>query len=216
MERQDQIDVLVVDSHHIVAQGLALVVSSEPRMRVVGTAGSIKEAVELGAVRRPDVVLMDLGLPDGDANAAISSIRAVSPMSKIMMVTGSSDDNALAIAVDSGCAGYVHMTASTEELLNAYFPTAALARLLYERRSAPNGAHAVSDREREVLQLLANGRTVADIATGMGLSVHTVRNHIRRAMRHLGVHSRLDAVVAAARAGILSVETSKPLRSARL
>lgn len=225
MERQDQIDVLVVDSHHIVAQGIALVVGSEQTMRVVGTAGSIKEAVELGALRRPDVVLMDLGLPDGDANAAISSIRAVSPMSKIMMVTGSSDDNALAIAVDSGCAGYVHMTASTEELLNAvstvaagraYFPTAALARLLYERRSAPNGAHAVSDREREVLQLLANGRTVADIATGMGLSVHTVRNHIRRAMRHLGVHSRLDAVVAAARAGILSVETSKPPRSVRL
>ena len=139
MERQEQIDVLVVDSHHIVAQGLALVVSSEQTMRVVGTAGSIKEAVELGALRRPDVVLMDLGLPDGDANAAISSIRAVSPTSKIMMVTGSADDNALAIAVDSGCAGYVHMTASTEELLNAvstvaagraYFPTAALARLL--------------------------------------------------------------------------------------
>ncbi|MGZ6987153.1 MAG: response regulator transcription factor [Ilumatobacteraceae bacterium] len=225
MECQDQIDVLVVDSHHIVAQGLALVVSSEQTMHVVGTAGSIKEAVELSALRLPDVVLMDIGLPDGDANAAISGIRAVSPTSKIMMVTGASDDNALAIAVDSGCAGYVHMTASTEELLNAvstvaagraYFPTAALARLLYERRSAPNGAHAISDREREVLQLLADGRTVADIATGMGLSVHTVRNHIRRAMRHLGVHSRLDAVVAAARAGILSVEGSKPLRSVSL
>ncbi|MGZ4671881.1 MAG: response regulator transcription factor [Ilumatobacteraceae bacterium] len=225
MECQDQIDVLVVDSHHIVAQGLALVVSSEQTMHVVGTAGSIKEAVELSALRLPDVVLMDIGLPDGDANAAISGIRAVSPTSKIMMVTGASDDNALAIAVDSGCAGYVHMTASTEELLNAvstvaagraYFPTAALARLLYERRSAPNGAHAISDREREVLQLLADGRTVADIATGMGLSVHTVRNHIRRAMRHLGVHSRLDAVVAAARAGILSVEGSKPLRSVPL
>ncbi|MGZ4761074.1 MAG: response regulator transcription factor [Ilumatobacteraceae bacterium] len=225
MECQDQIDVLVVDSHHIVAQGLALVVSSEQNMHVVGTAGSIKEAVELSTLRQPDVVLMDIGLPDGDANAAISGIRAVSPTSKIMMVTGASDDNALAIAVDSGCAGYVHMTASTEELLNAvstvaagraYFPTAALARLLYERRSAPNGAHAISDREREVLQLLADGRTVADIATGMGLSVHTVRNHIRRAMRHLGVHSRLDAVVAAARAGILSVEGSKPLRSVPL
>ena len=225
MEGQDQIDVLVVDSHHIVAQGIALVVSSEQTMRVVGTAGSIKEAVELGASRRPDVVLMDIGLPDGDANAAISGIRAVSPLSKIMMVTGSPDDNALAIAVDSGCAGYVHMTASTEELLNAvstvaagraYFPTAALARLLFERRSAPNGAHTVSDREREVLQLLADGRTVADIASGMGLSVHTVRNHIRRAMRHLGVHSRLDAVVAAARAGILSVDSAKPLRSVQL
>jgi DNA-binding NarL/FixJ family response regulator len=215
MERQDKIDVLVVDSHHIVAQGLALVVNSEPMMHVVGTAGNIREAVEVCSASPPDVILMDLGLPDGDANAAISRIRSASPSSKIVMVTGAPDDNALAVAVDSGCAGYVHKTASTEELLSAvssvaagraYFPTAALARLLFERRSAPHGAHAVSERERDVLQLLADGQTVADIAAGMGLSAHTVRNHIRRAMKHLGVHSRLDAVVAAARAGILSVE----------
>jgi two-component system NarL family response regulator len=225
MERQNKIDVLVVDSHHIVAQGLALVVNSEPTMHVVGTAGSIREAVEVCYATPPDVVIMDLGLPDGDANATMTRIRAVSPRSKIMMVTGACDDNALAIAVDSGCAGYVHKTASTEELLNgvsavadgrAYFPASALARLLFERRAAPHGAHAVSDREREVLQLLADGRTVAEIATGMGLSAHTVRNHIRRAMKHLGVHSRLDAVVAAARAGILSVETSRTNGSLRL
>jgi DNA-binding NarL/FixJ family response regulator len=116
----------------------------------------------------------------------------------------------------------VHKTASTDDLLcavatvaegRAYFPPAALARLLFERRSAPHGAHTVSDREREVLQLLADGRTVADIANVMGLSAHTVRNHIRRAMKHLGVHTRLDAVVAAARAGILSVEMPKSKRS---
>jgi DNA-binding NarL/FixJ family response regulator len=218
MERQRQIDVLVVDNHHIVAQGLALVVNSEPTMRVVGTAGNIKEAVDVCTALSPDVVLMDLGLPDGDASAAISRIRSVSPTSKIVMVTGAPDDNALAIAVDTGCAGYVHKTASTDDLLSAvstvaegraYFPTAALARLLFERRSAPHGAHAVSDREREVLQFLADGHTVGDIAASMGLSAHTVRNHIRRAMKHLGVHSRLDAVVAAARAGILSVENYK-------
>jgi DNA-binding NarL/FixJ family response regulator len=215
MERENQIDVLVVDHHHIVAQGLALLVNSEPSMRVVGTAGSVKEALEICGSVRPDVILMDMGLPDGDANTAITRIRAVAPTSKIVMVTGAEDDNALAVAVDSGCAGYVHKTASTVELLGAvstvaagraYFPTAALARLLFERRAAPLGVHAVSSREREVLQLLADGRSVADIASGMGLSAHTVRNHIRRAMKHLGVHSRLDAVVAGARAGILSVE----------
>ena len=69
MERQQQIDVLVVDNHHIVAQGLALVVNSEPTMRVVGTAGNIKDAVDVCAALTPDVVLMDLGLPDGDAAA---------------------------------------------------------------------------------------------------------------------------------------------------
>jgi DNA-binding NarL/FixJ family response regulator len=222
MERQSQIGVLVVDAHHIVAQGLALVINSEPTMRVLGTAGSIREAVDLCNGHRPLVVLMDIGLPDGDAMAAITRIRTASPSTKIVIVTGSTDDTALGIAVDTGCAGYVHKTASTDDLLcavatvaegRAYFPPAALARLLFERRSAPHGAHTVSDREREVLQLLADGRTVADIANVMGLSAHTVRNHIRRAMKHLGVHTRLDAVVAAARAGILSVEMPKSKRS---
>lgn len=216
MDCQNYIDVLVVDSHHVVAQGLAFVVNSEPTMHVVGTAGTIGDALEVCRGSQPDVVLMDLGLPDGDAKAAISRIRAAAPESRIVLVTGAPDNNALAIAVDSGCAGYVHKTASPEELLSAvssvaagraYFPTAALARLLFERRSAPHGVHAVSDREREVLQQLADGRTVAEIADAMGLSAHTIRNHIRRAMKHLGVHSRLDAVVAAARAGILSVES---------
>src|SRR5258706_4205436 len=213
MECQDQIEVVVVDNRHVVAQGLALVVNSEPTMHVVGTARSIKEAVEVCRATRPDVVLMDLGLPDGDADTAINRIRSVAPASKIVIVTGVPDGNALAIAVDSGCAGYVHKTASTVELLSAvssvaagraYVPAAALARLLFERRSAPNGAHAVSEREREVLQLLANGRTVADIAAGMSLSAHTVRTPIRRAMKHRGVHTPLDAVVPGARACILT------------
>jgi DNA-binding NarL/FixJ family response regulator len=222
MERQTQIEVLVVDSHHIVAQGLALVVSSEPTMHIVGTAGTVGAAVEIAAERRPDVVLMDVGLPDGDAITAISRIRSASPLSKIVIVTGAGDDNALGIAVDTGCAGYVHKTASIDDLLGAvtsvadgraFFPPAALARLLFERRSTPHGPHTVSDREREVLQLLADGRTVAEIARAMSLSAHTVRNHIRRAMKHLDVHTRLDAVVAAARAGILSVETPRAKRS---
>lgn len=222
MESPDLIDVLVVDGHDMVAKGLALILSGDPTMRVVGTAVSIKEAAEGCARCRPDVVLMDIGLPDGDAAAAVSRIRAVSPSSKIVMVTGATDDVALAIAVDTGCVGYVHKTASIEELLgavssaaagNAYFSSVALARLLHERWSAPPGVHTVSDREREVLQFLADGRSVVDIAGCMGLSTHTVRNHIRRAMKHLGVHTRLDAVVAAARAGILSVESSRPKRT---
>lgn len=221
MKRQGVIDVLVVDGHYIVAKGLAMVVNGEPTMHAVGTAGSIKEAVDSCIANQPDVVLMDVDLPDGDAIAAIRRIRAVSPTSKIVVVTGASDNKALAIAVDMGCIGYVHKAARIEELLgavasaaedHAYFPTAELARLLRERWSTPRGGHTVSEREREVLQLLADGRSVADIAGCMELSTHTVRNHIRRAMKHLGVHTRLDAVVAAARAGILSVESTKVKR----
>lgn len=225
MESPDLIDVLVVDGHDMVAKGLAMILSGDPTMHVVGTARSIREATESCAKRSPDVVLMDVGLPDGDAAAAVSRIRAVSPSSKIVVVTGATDDEALAIAVDTGCAGYLHKTASIEDLLgavssaaagNAYFSPIELARLLHDRWSPPRGAHAVSDRERDVLQYLADGGSVADIASRMGLSTHTVRNHIRRAMKHLGVHTRLDAVVAAARAGILSVEGSLPKRTPHL
>jgi DNA-binding NarL/FixJ family response regulator len=199
-----------------------MVVAGDPTMRAIGTAGSVKEAVEACASRRPDVVLMDVDLPDGDAIAAIRRIRAVSPESRIVVITGSGDNKALSIAVDMGCTGYVHKAARVEELLGAvtaaaagraYFPTAELARLLRERWSAPRGGHAVSEREREVLQLLADGRSVAEIAGCMELSTHTVRNHIRRAMKHLGVHTRLDAVVAAARAGILTVDSTKTKRA---
>jgi DNA-binding NarL/FixJ family response regulator len=213
----ENIGVLVVDRHDMVAKGLAMILSGDPTMRVIGTAGSVKEAAEWCARCRPEVVLMDIGLPDGDASVAVSSIRAASPSSKIVMVTGAADDEALAIAVDTGCVGYVHKTASVDELLgavssaaagNAYFPPVALARLLHERWSSPRCVHTVSDREREVLQFLADGRSVAEIANRLSLSTHTVRNHIRRAMKHLGVHTRLDAVVAAARAGILSVDSS--------
>jgi DNA-binding NarL/FixJ family response regulator len=222
MESTDLIDVLVVDGHDMVAKGLALIVSRDQTMRVVGTAGTIKQAAEWCSKSPPDVVLMDIGLPDGDAAAAVSRIRALSPACKVVMVTGATDDRALAIAVDTGCAGYVHKTASIEELLGAvssaaagktHFSAVALARLLHERRSPPLGIHTISDREREVLQRLADGSSVAEIAGRLGLSTHTVRNHIRRAMRHLGAHTRLDAVVAAARAGILSFEHSGPRRT---
>ena len=146
MERQDVIDVLVVDGHCIVAKGLAMVVNGEPTMRASATVGSIKEAVEACLASPPDVVLMDVDLPDGDAIAAIRRIRAVSPSSKIVVITGASDNQALAIAVDMGCIGYVHKAARVEELIGAvssaaddraYFPTAELARLLRERWSTP-------------------------------------------------------------------------------
>ena len=154
--------------------------------------------------------------------ATISAIRASAPSTKILVVGGSAGDDALAVAVDAGCDGYINKSADVEELIaavhsavagQAHFSPVALARLLHERRMRSGGCNAVSEREREVLQLLADGSTVAEIATRLDLSTHTVRNHLRRAMKHLGVHTRLDAVVTAVRAGILSVDDGHPLRA---
>jgi RNA polymerase sigma factor (sigma-70 family) len=215
MKSPDLIDVLVVDGHEMVAQGLALVLTGDPAINVVGTAGTIEDAVQRCAAAPPDVVLVDSDMPDGDAVDAIAGISDAAPMSRIVMMTGAADDHSLAVAVDAGYLGYVNKKATGNELLDAvkaaaagdaYFSPYALARLLYERRSAAKALHSLPQREREVLQMLADGRSVADIASRLHLSTHTVRNHIRRAMKHLGVHTRLDAVVAAARAGVLTVE----------
>jgi DNA-binding NarL/FixJ family response regulator len=217
MERPDLIDVLVVDGHEMVAQGLALVLSSDPAINVLGTAGTIEEAVLQCAAAAPHVVLVDADMPDGDAVDAIARVSAVASKARIVMMTGAADDQSLAVAVDAGYLGYVNKKATGNELLDAvkaaaagdaYFSPYALARLLYERRTAAKALHSLPQREREVLQMLADGRSVADMADRLRLSTHTVRNHIRRAMKHLGVHTRLDAVVAAARAGVLTVEGS--------
>jgi RNA polymerase sigma factor (sigma-70 family) len=222
MESTDLIDVLVVDGHEMVAQGLALVLSGDPALNVVGTAGTIEEALGICASVAPDVVLVDSDLPDGDAVDAIARVSAAVPSAKIVMMTGAADDQSLAVAVDAGYLGYVNKKATGNELLDAvkaaaagdaYFSPYALARLLYQRRTASQAIHSLPQREREVLQMLADGRSVADIASRLHLSTHTVRNHIRRAMKHLGVHTRLDAVVAAARAGVLTVEGGSSARS---
>ena len=224
MEQSDLIGVLVVDRHDMVGRGLALLLGhSDPQVSALDAVGSVKDAVERCAVWRPRVVLMDVGLPDGDPREAITRIHAVSPLTNVVLVTGATDDEALALAVDAGCTGYVHKTAGVDALLRAvhaaangtaFFSPLALARLLHERRSAPTDVRALSDREREVLQLVADGRSVTEIANRLRLSAHTVRNHIRRAMKHLGVHNRLDAVVTAARAGILTVEHPQCERAA--
>jgi RNA polymerase sigma factor (sigma-70 family) len=215
MDSAVPIDVFVVDGHEMVAEGLALVLRADTAIHVIGTAGTIEDAVRQCAVTRPSVVIVDADLPDGEAGEALVRIRAVAPQANLVMMTSTADDRTLATAVDAGYIGYVDKKAGADELLgavraadagDAYFSPYALARLLHERRSASDALHSLPQREREVLQMLADGRTVDDIARGLRLSTHTVRNHIRRAMKHLGVHTRLDAVVAAARAGVLTVD----------
>ena len=222
METPDLIDVLVVDGHIMVAKGLAMLLGSDLTIKVVGTASTIPEAVKRCRAIFPDVVVIDVDSSDGGGMAAISAIRASAPGTKILVVGGSTGDDALAVAVDADCDGYINKSADVEELIvaihsavagRAHFSPVALARLLHERRMRSGGCQAVSEREREVLQLLADGSTVAEIATRLDLSTHTVRNHLRRAMKHLGVHSRLDAVVTAVRAGILSVDDAHPLKA---
>lgn len=208
-----RIRVLVCDDHHVVAQGLAMVLGAEADIEVVGVAGSVAEVRQMTISRRPEVVLMDYGLPDGDGVSATTAIKAAQPDVQVVMLTSYVDEDVLVAAIQAGCTGYVTKHKGAEELTTAVRLAAEgealvspdmLARLLPRLRRGPHGlGWDLTPRERQVLDLLALGESKEAIAGRLFLSTNTVRNHIQNILTKLGAHSRLEAVAAAAREGLL-------------
>ncbi|MGO8824227.1 MAG: response regulator [Acidimicrobiales bacterium] len=205
------IRVLLVDDHEMVAGCLAAAVGAEPGLEVVGTAGSVAECLRLTRGLLPDVVVMDLRLSDneGDADglAATRRLRAMLPDVSVVMLTAHPDRHVAREALDAGCCGFVAKRGHLDELVAAiraaadgstWFPHEVVG-------PTPKSGTDVSAREHEVLTLMASGHSTRDIAEELGLSLHTTRNHIRNLMAKLGAHSRLDAVVVAARCGLVRV-----------
>lgn len=207
------VSVLVVEDHKMVAAGLVAVLEDEPDLRVVGHAATAERAAAMAAALRPDVVLMDFRLPDARGADAILAVLGACPTTRVVTVTAFREDEALSQVVDAGAMGFVRKDADTDELVSAvrsvargeaHFSRAAMAAIVRERREGATHTH-LSTREVEVLQALADGRSVAQIAGTLHLSQHTVRNHIRSAMGKLGVHTSLEAVVHAVRAGLVDL-----------
>jgi len=209
----EPIRVVVCDDHHLVAQGVSMVLGAEDDIEVVGVAGSVAEVREMAMSRRPDVVLMDYGLPDGDGVTATAAIKASQPDVQVIMLTSFLDEEILVAAIEAGCSGYVTKHKGAEELTAAVRLVAAgealvspdmLARLLPRMRRGNHGlGWDLTPRERQVLDLLAHGDSKEAIARRLFLSTNTVRNHIQNILTKLGAHSRLEAVAAAAREGLL-------------
>jgi DNA-binding NarL/FixJ family response regulator len=205
--------VLVCDDHRVVAEGLSMVLEAQPDLQVVGVASTVAEVCELAASLRPDVVLMDYALPDGDGVAATAAIKAVRPELKVVMLTSFVDVDVLVAAIDAGCSGFVTKHKAGDELTTAVRLAAAgealvspdmLARLLPRLRPSYHGVGAdLTPREREVLDLLAQGESKEAIAQRLFLSANTVRNHIQNILNKLGAHSRLEAVATATREGLI-------------
>ena len=208
------VTVFIVDDHQMVAAGLAAVLMENPAIDVVGSSGSARDALPRVANLQPDVALVDLRLPDADGVELAGRLREVAPDTQIALVSASFTRSAVAEALAAGVSSFVSKLASAEELVQAVQSAAArtafvssdVVPLLAARRLVGEGpVKELSRREREVLQRLANGLSVEQIASALHLSQHTVRNHIRRAMGCLRVHRRLDAVVAAARLGLIEL-----------
>jgi DNA-binding NarL/FixJ family response regulator len=202
------IRVMLVDDHQMVSQSLRVVLEQEPDIEVVATAGSVTDAIAAASAHQPDVILMDYYLPDGDGLTAAAQIAASDPRIKIILLTGSDDPHALGRAVEAGCLGYLDKVGSLEDLAPAVRAAAAghvviSADHLGQLLPSASGPAALTKREREILYLVAEGRTNQAIATQLVLSVHTVRTHVQTILAKLGAHSKLEAVAVAQRRRLL-------------
>jgi len=207
------IRVLVVDDHEILAASLARVLDDEPDMVSAGLAKDLAQARSRVASAAPDVLLLDRRLPDGDGVAAIPDLLALRPTMSVVVLTASPAEDVLVRAIEAGAAGFVSKTRGLAEVTAAVRAAAAgeavispelLVRLLPRLRRSPEPDTELTRREREVLDLLAQGLSNAAIAERLSVSVHTVRNHIANLSAKLGAHSKLEALAIAVRRGICS------------
>jgi two-component system, NarL family, response regulator DevR len=202
-------EILIVDDHGLVRDGLRTLLDSQDGLRVVGDARTADEALALARHLLPDVVVLDVHLPDRDGYEICGEIREFSPNSRILMFSGLADGSALVEAAKAGADGFVSKETDNAEIIDAVRRVAEGAAVLGEnsaqamfrhlRRQKPvSKLSALSDREREVLALLAEGLTNREIAARLFISEKTVRNHVSGVLRKLGFRHRTEAALFAA------------------
>jgi DNA-binding NarL/FixJ family response regulator len=210
------IRVLIADDHAVVRQGLRTFLSLDAELEVVGEAGDGAEAVRLARELRPDVVLMDLLMPVMDGIAATREIRAELPDTEVVALTSVLEDASVVGAVRAGAIGYLLKDTKTQDLLQAVRAAAAgqvqlspqaAARLVREVRAPepPASPEGLSERETEVLRLIAQGRANKEIARDLGVTEKTVKTHVSSILGKLGVQSRTQAALYAWRVGLVEV-----------
>ena len=211
------IRVALCDDHAVVRSGLRRIVDDEPDLEVVGEAGTAEEAVVVARAERPDVFVMDLGLPGTSGIDATRRIAEASPATAILVLTVHDDIAYLRKAFDAGARGYLVKDAADVELVLAIRQVAAGEEYVHPRLGAallsPSTAgHLVgpggelSERELEVLRLVALGNTNAEIATELYVSVRTVETHRAHVQQKLGIKARAELVRYARENGLLDVE----------
>ncbi|WP_336646058.1 response regulator transcription factor [Microbacterium sp. USHLN186] len=191
------IRLLVADDQALVRGALAALLELEPDIEVVGAAADGEEALELAAALTPDVCLMDIQMPGIDGIEATRRLRAASPATRVLIVTTFARPGYLRDALDAGASGFMVKDAPAEQLADAVRRTHAGLRVLdpaLAEKSLFEGANPLSDRERQVLRLAADGRSAAAVASEVFLSAGTVRNHLSAAIGKTGARNRAQAV----------------------
>jgi two-component system, NarL family, response regulator LiaR len=212
----DPITVLLVDDHELVRRGVRAFLETRPDITVVAEAGSGEEAVRLAAEHAPDVALMDLIMPGMDGVEATRRLTAQSPRTSVIMLTSYHDDEHVFPAIRAGALSYVLKEIGPDELADAVRKAAAgeavlhprvAARVVRElhgaRRDEPNVFRQLSDRELEVLKLIADGMSNAEIAGRLYVSEKTVKSHVSNILGKLHLVDRTQAAVYAWRQGVV-------------
>ena len=221
--QEDAVRVLIVDDHALFRRGLQMVLEGEPDIDVVGEAGDGHEAVAAAEKTTPDVVLMDVRMPKRSGIEATRAIKEVLPSVKILMLTISDEEADLYEAIKAGASGYLLKEISIDEVANAVRSVqagqslispsmasklltefAAMVKRRDERNQVPGPR--LTERELEVLKLVAKGMNNRDIGSELFISENTVKNHVRNILEKLHLHSRMEAVVYAVREKLLDIK----------
>jgi DNA-binding NarL/FixJ family response regulator len=212
----DTIRILIADDHPLFRDGLRALLLAAPEMEVVGEVASGMEAIQLATETKPHVILMDIQMPDGDGIEATRQILAANPQTGVLMVTMFEDDQSVFAAMRAGARGYVLKGAKHEEMLRAihavhsgeaiFSPTIAGRMMNFFTASRtvipPETFSDLTEREREILVLIGQGKTNDAIATDLTISVKTVRNHVSNIFNKLQVADRAQAALRARDAGL--------------
>jgi DNA-binding NarL/FixJ family response regulator len=215
--------ILIADDHSMLRQGLRMFLALDPELQVVGEAANGAEAVRLTRQLKPDVVLMDLLMPVMDGIAATAAIRSELPDTQVVVLTGMLEDARVIDVVRAGASGYLLKDTEADALCRAVKAAAArqvqlscgaAARLLREV-CAPEGRVKLTEREMEVLRLLADGKANKEIARQLRITEKTSKDHVSHILAKLGLQSRTQAALYAARIGLVSGASRQAQPTAR-